>query len=89
MVWEWGRNICFVAHIELQPGVEVVVGHNVHLAHLGVHIALNSHQPRKKSQPGPKPGSRSPKPDDGWVPTGLGGGLRVVFEVLAHRVHHL
>ena len=44
----WGRSICVVAHIELQPGVEVVVGHNIHLTHLGVHIALNSHQPRKK-----------------------------------------
>ena len=32
-------------HIELELGVEVLVGHHVHLAHQRVHVALVRHQP--------------------------------------------
>lgn len=32
-------------HIELEPGVEVIVRHHVNLGHEGVHVALMCHQP--------------------------------------------
>ena len=35
----------FFTYIELQPCVEIIVRHNVHLAHLRIHVPLNGHQP--------------------------------------------
>ena len=39
-------------HVELELGVEVLVGHHVHHGHQGVHVPLVGHQPDDGRLPG-------------------------------------